>query len=82
MPKYSVDVKAFIAFEVEAENEDDARAVADAFVENCLVAEHATVEGYNEGLDDPIGAVVPSEIVPSVDGETDVILIDWEYDDV
>jgi hypothetical protein len=73
MPRYTVDVKAFVSFDVDAPTEADARIAADAFVENCLTASHATVEGYNSGLpEDTVGRIVPSEISPSVDGETDV----------
>lgn len=74
MPRYTVDVKAFISLDVIADNERDAQEVADAFVENCLTADHETVRGYNDGLDNPIGVVVPAIIEPAVDGESDVDL--------
>lgn len=82
MPKFSVDVKALIAFEVYAANENDARIAADAFVENCLAATPDTVEGYNKGLpEDTVGEIVPAEIAPSVDGDSDVEAIAYGDDD-
>lgn len=49
MAKFSVDVKAFIKVDVEAENEDEARRIADSFVENLSPAD-GYVGGYNQGL--------------------------------
>lgn len=72
MVRYAVDVKAFFSFEVDAETPEEARLVADCFIEHVMVAESATVEGYNSDLDAPIGTVVPAEIIPSIDGESDV----------
>lgn len=73
MARYVVDVKTFFSFEVDADTPEAARIVADAFIENVMCATHATVEGYNSGVDrDAIGHVVPSEICPGIDGETEV----------
>lgn len=80
MTRYTVDVKAFVNITVEAENEDDARKVADAFVENAMYASVEGVWAYNQGLPkDTVGTVVPDEYSLSVDGESDVDE-DWMHD--
>lgn len=78
MPTYQVDVKAFISVSVEAATEEAAREAADAFVESCLTAEYHTIIGYNEGLDNPIGTIVPGDCMPCVDGVSDVQMVDEE----
>ena len=70
MPQYEVDVKAFINVTVRADSPEDARIVADAFVENGLWASPEGVRSYNEGTDNPIGVVVPKEYEPAVDGDS------------
>lgn len=73
MARYTVDVKAFYSITVEAENEDDARRVADTFVENVMCAESATCDGYNEGLpSDAVGKIIPGDYGPDIDGESEV----------
>ncbi|HQC72056.1 MAG TPA: hypothetical protein PLE42_04980 [Candidatus Competibacteraceae bacterium] len=72
MPRYIVDAKAFISLEVDADDPAAARLVAEAFIENGMMVFPATVAGYNAGLDNPVGTVVPSEIAPMVDGLADV----------
>lgn len=49
MPKFSVDVKAFIKVDVEAADAAAARTVAENFVEH-LSPEAGYIGGYNEGL--------------------------------
>lgn len=76
MARYLVDAKAFISLEVNAETPEEARLVAEAFIENAMMVFPATVQGYNAELDNPVGTVVPSEIAPMVDGLADVICME------
>ena len=76
MPRYSVDVKAFFSFEVDAADEQSARRAADEFVETALSATTDTVLGYNQAGDDDMPQIVPSEIVAAIDGETEVEEVD------
>lgn len=48
MAKFKVDVKAFIALEVEAESEGDARAYADEYVEQSLSPGEMEAEAWND----------------------------------
>ena len=74
MPQFDVDVKAFINITVRADSRDEARTVADTFVENCLSATPNTVRGYNLGLpEDTLGVVVPKVYELAVDGVSDVV---------
>lgn len=56
MPKFNVDVKAFISVAIEADNEARARELADSFVES-LSPSSDFICGYNgqqsEGTIDP-----------------------------
>lgn len=82
MPKFNVDVKAFINVTVEADDKRDARRVADAFVENAMFASEQLVAGYNEGLPkDAVGRIVPGEYGPSVDGTSEVERADEDDND-
>lgn len=72
MPRFNVDVKAFVNLSVEAHDEESARIAADAFVEEGMVVTKAQIEGYNAELDDPVGKVVPDTYALSVDGYSDV----------
>lgn len=48
MAKYKVDVKAFIALEVEADSEEAARAYADEYVEQSLSPAEMETEAWND----------------------------------
>lgn len=66
MKTYEVDVSAFFAFQVQAENEEQAAAQARAFVRDVMTATPHTIEGYNEGTTSP-ARVIPAEVVPGVE---------------
>ena len=73
MPKFTVDVKAFISVTVLADTEADARTAADAFAEG-LSPTPDYIIGWNSGLpEDAVGRVDPDETGEwAVDGESDV----------
>lgn len=78
MPRYTVDVKALINLVVEADDEAAARVVASAYVEEGLSPTAAEVEGYRSALEgeNVVGLPVAGDYGWSVDGESDVELVD------
>jgi hypothetical protein len=79
MPKYSVDVKAFISVEVEAPDEATARAAADLFVENLSPTNHY-IAGYSGQLKEFGEPAIITENTASfdVDGESEVMEVGAE----
>ena len=72
MPRFTVDVKAFINLTVEAADWMEARSKANSFVETCLSPTQLEVEGYNSVLPDGEARVIPYDYTMSVDGESEV----------
>lgn len=70
MPKFDVDVKAFISITVEAENEDQAREIADNYVEASLSPAEDEVEAWNS-VSEQSGKIVSAGDW-GVDGDSDV----------
>jgi hypothetical protein len=82
MPKFSVDVKAFFAFEVEAATSTAAQRVAEQFIEDVMSATPDTVAGYNHPQAPASeGLVVPSHISAGIDGDSAVELADDSEDE-
>lgn len=71
MPKYSVDVKAFITIEVEAASVASARAEADRFAEGLSPNEHY-VTGWNSVQKLKGGPILGTVGELSVDGTSEV----------
>ncbi|SFJ48645.1 hypothetical protein SAMN03159338_1529 [Sphingomonas sp. NFR04] len=73
MPRYNVDVKAFISVAVEAPDEASARAAADLFVEN-LSPTGSYIRGYSDQLKEfgEAALVLDSTGTFDVDGESEV----------
>jgi len=78
MPKYIVDVKAFISIEVEADSEDAARSAADDYVEICLSPNEDEVNAWNQVQEEDDDPPILSASVWTVDGYSEVEEIDDE----
>ena len=79
MPKFSVDVKAFISVQVEAPDRAAARAAADLFVENLSPTTHY-IQGYSGQLKEfgELALILEETGSFDVDGES---VVDGETDD-
>lgn len=66
MSRYEVDVSAFFAFQVEADNAEQAAEAARAFVRDVMTATPHTIQGYNEASTGP-AHIIPAEVVPGVE---------------
>ena len=72
MPKFTVDVKAFINVAIEAESEAAARAAADNFVE-AMSPGYQYIVGYNAGGETDAPRIDPDQTGGfSVDGQSEV----------
>lgn len=72
MSKYTVDVKALISIEVEADNEDAARSAADDYVETCLSPNEDEVNAWNQVQEEDDAPPILSASVWTVDGYSEV----------
>lgn len=75
MPKYAVDIKAFINIEIEADNAADARAEAERLVESCE-PDSNFIDGWNSVQRQNGGALILETGCFAIDGESEVDELD------